>query len=302
MGGFNRTTGSREKLRLHAIDEIASYASWVLTNVPGFHTSEWLGKTYDLTAAYKQFGIAAKDNKDLLRIIAMDTDNMTPMMLGANSMPFGATGSVSAFLRVGLAVWFVGVKALGICWTAFFDEYTVLPRRSLTNSTSLAVEMLFDLIGIDFARTGKKATEFCSVVKTLGLQLNLQDPQGRVTLGHTEDRKAELAADLEQIISDGRVEAKFAERLKGRMQWFEGYVFRRTAQLGLRTLNDIALRSSKVVNLTESELNILKKLLIRVSAAPPIVISPRTLSTWYIFTDGACEGVSQKDGGVGGSG
>ena len=117
---FNRTTGSREKLRLHAIDEIASYVSWVLTNVRDFDTSDWLAKTYDLTGAYKQFGIASKDG-ELLRIIAMDTDNMNPVMLEANlSMPFGATGSVSAFLRVSLAVWFVGVKAVGICWTAFF--------------------------------------------------------------------------------------------------------------------------------------------------------------------------------------
>ena len=46
---------------IHAIDEIASYVSWVLSNAPDFDTSEWVGKTYDLTAAYKQFGIAAKD-------------------------------------------------------------------------------------------------------------------------------------------------------------------------------------------------------------------------------------------------
>ena len=110
----------------------------------------------------------------------------------------------------------------------------------------------------------------------------------------------ELAGDLKQIIADGFVESKFAERLKGRMQWFEGYVFGRTAQLGLRTLNDIALPSSKVVKLTEAELNIIRKLLVRVSSAPPIVISAGTLATWYIFTNGACEGVSEKDGGVGG--
>ena len=170
----------------------------------------------------------------------------------------------------------------------------------MTNSTGLAVEMLFELIGVDFARTGKQATEFGHVVKTMGLQLNLHDPQARVTVGHTEDRKTELAADLKQIISDGFVESKFAERLKGRMQWFEGYVFGRTAQLGLRTLNDIALRSSKVVKLTVAELSILNKLLDRVSPARPIIISARTLSTWYIFTDGACQGVYEKDGGVGG--
>ena len=86
VGGFNRTTGSREKLRLHAKDEIASYVSWVLTNVLDFDTSEWLGKTYDLTADYKQFGVSSSD-RAFLRIIAMDTDNRVPVMLGANSAP-----------------------------------------------------------------------------------------------------------------------------------------------------------------------------------------------------------------------
>ena len=299
VGGFNRTTGSREKLRLHAIDEMASYVSWVLTHIPNFDTSEWVGKTYDLTAAYKQFGISSKD-RDLLRIVTMNLDTGQPMMLGANSMPFGATGSVSAFLRVSMAIWFVGVKALGLCWTAFFDDYTLLSRKELTGNTSATAEMLFDLIGIDFAKTGKKATDFSHVVKTLGLQLNLNDSNGNATLGHTADRKQELVDELDHILKTGSVETKAAERLKGRMQWFEGYVFGRTAQLGIRMLNDISLRASKVVKLKATELDILRKLLARVSLAPPIVISARTLTTWYIFTDGACEGSETKEGGIGG--
>lgn len=53
-----------------------------------------------------------------------------------------------------------------------------------------------------------------------------------------------------------------------------------------------------MVKLTEAELNILKKLLARVSSAPPIVISARTLCTCFlpmvlaeVLTDGGVEGV-----------
>ena len=46
IGGFNRTTGSREKLKLHSIDEMAAYVSWTMSNVTGFSTSDWVGKTY----------------------------------------------------------------------------------------------------------------------------------------------------------------------------------------------------------------------------------------------------------------
>ena len=46
IGGFNRTTGSREKLKLHSIDEMAAYVSWTMSNVTGFSTSDWVGRLF----------------------------------------------------------------------------------------------------------------------------------------------------------------------------------------------------------------------------------------------------------------
>ena len=51
IGGFNRMTGSCEKLKLHAIDEVAAYVSWTMSNIHSFSTNDWVGKTYDLTSA-----------------------------------------------------------------------------------------------------------------------------------------------------------------------------------------------------------------------------------------------------------
>ena len=111
IGGFNRTTGSREKLKLHSIDELSAYISWTISNIKGFSTKDWVGKTYDLTSAYKQFGVNVAD-RETLRILTLNAETGEPALLGTNSLPFGAAGSVSSFLRVSVALWYIGVRAL----------------------------------------------------------------------------------------------------------------------------------------------------------------------------------------------
>ena len=299
IGGFNRTTGSREKLKLHSVDELSAYISWTMSNIKGFSTEDWVGKTYDLTSAYKQFGVSVAD-RDILRILTMNAETGEPTLLGTNSLPFGATGSVSSFLRVSVALWYIGVRALGLCWTAFFDDYTLLSRRCPAENAGRTAEMLFDLIGIDFAREGKKCTKFDTIVSTLGVEMNLCSAGGKVLLGHTEKRKSELSDAVGEIIKRKTIDTKVAESLRGRMQWFEGYVFGRTAQRCVQTIGELSLRSSKSSTLTSLELKCFKDLQERVLLAPPIEISRTVLDTWIVFTDGACEGAGDKEGSIGG--
>ena len=75
-----------------------------------------------------------------------------------------------------MAVWFLGLHGLRICWTCFFDDYTLLSLKDTARSTSLAAESLFQLLGIAYAKEGNKAVEFGRKVKTLGVMLNL-DPK-----------------------------------------------------------------------------------------------------------------------------
>ena len=51
-----------------------------------------------------------------------------------NSLPFGAVGSVSAFLRVSYALWRIGVVLLKAFWTSYFD-FSVVARSELTHNT-----------------------------------------------------------------------------------------------------------------------------------------------------------------------
>ena len=49
------------------------------------------------------------------------------------ALPFGATGSVAAFLRVAASVPFIGLRALDIWWTNFFDYTVVCQVRESEN-------------------------------------------------------------------------------------------------------------------------------------------------------------------------
>ena len=146
VGGYNKAYGTKEKLRVHAIDQLAAYLSWLCTSLGTEIQDEIVGRTYDLRSAYKQFGVSSR-TRDLLRLLVWDNDQKKPCLLGVNALPFGASGSVSAFLRISMALWYVGTVGLKLCWTVFYDDFTVICKRVLSRSTSIAAEALFDLFG-----------------------------------------------------------------------------------------------------------------------------------------------------------
>ena len=244
IGGFNATCGVSERMKVHAIDELASYIAWCLTNLEDNSMDEVVGKTFDLKSAYKQYGVRKMD-RDLLRLAVWDPELKKVCFLGINALPFGAIGSVSSFLRISMAVWYVGIRGLRLCWTSFFDDYTLLSRRSNSKSASVSAECLFQLLGIAFAKEGKKAVDWDTKVKTLGVLLNLEPESDSnckrrfVTIGHTESRVQELSETITAILFAGCMSCKDAERLRGRLQWFETLAHGRVAQQSLRVISQL---------------------------------------------------------------
>ena len=89
---------------------------------------EVVGKTYELKNAYKQYGVCAGD-RETLSLAVWNPKERTANFLGTNALPFGAIGSVSAFLRISMAVWFLGVRGLRLCWTSFVDDFTLFFKK-----------------------------------------------------------------------------------------------------------------------------------------------------------------------------
>ena len=225
--------------------------------------------------------------------------------LGINALPFGAVGSVSSFLRISMAIWYIGIRGLRLCWTSFFDDYTLLSRRSNSNSASVSAECLFQLLGVNYAKEGKKAVGWGTKVKTLGVVLDLSplpdELCGRrfVTIGHTEMRIKELTETIDAILKAGQMSGKDAEKLRGRLQWFETFAHGRVAQQSLRIISGLTTSGKEKQFLGMKEKGALGFLRNRVLAAPPTRVMAANLNTWIIFTDGACEGESEKLGSMG---
>ena len=86
----------------------------------------------------------------------MDTDSS--MVYGANALPFGTTGSAKGFLRTSAATWFLGVNRLDLYWGNYFDDYPIFAADSQTHEAESYAEGLMNLLSIQFADSGKKAT------------------------------------------------------------------------------------------------------------------------------------------------
>ena len=157
-------------------------------------------------------------------------------------------------------------------WTAFFDDYS------------------FSLLGLTFAKEGKKAPPFSDSFSMLGLSVNLQGfKQGKVEIGHTSKRAAELDAALAEVIQNDRLDQKESERLRGRMNFFEGHAYGRGPAQALRTIDHFARSGATTAHLPTSVVKAVEVLRARLTSAIPLQISARSLTTWFLFTDGSCE-------------
>ena len=296
VGGLNKTIGVVEKYRIHAMDEISAYLAWMLTRCQARcqdsngSSFQLLGRTFDLKAAYKQFGVNLSD-RDLLRIAVRDTDCGRVRFLGINSLPF----------RVSMAVWFLGMVGLRLAWCAYFDDYTIFAKQSMATNATAAAEGLFQLLGLEFARDGSKACAFSTVFRTLGVEVDLDlFSKGQVSLGHTCERRLELQEVLKDVLDCGYVSSKQSESLRGRLHWFESFAFGRIANNAIKVLGNLAVKENKRNVLNASERLALTFLMERVGNARPLNLLPTSLCSWTVFTDGACEGAEQRMGSVGG--
>ena len=297
--GLNSTVGLPEKHVLHGVDYIAATLMRGMSKF-GLKRGALVGKTFDLTAAYKQFAICEKD-RDFLRVAIKSPEDGRAHVFGMNAMPFGATGSVAGFLRVSVAIFSLLSMGLHIWTSAFFDDFPTICTSDLHEAVDQQVGMFFDLLGIAFAREGKKCVPFGDQMKALGLIFDLsQFHEGVVLIRHTPERTAELLALLTSILDSDALAPKDAGSLKGRIHYYESYVFGRVANIAIHRIGKRAQQPPSCRQLDDELRASLIFLRQRVSEARPLELRPDMSDHIMVFTDGSCEGTSAKDGVVGG--
>lgn len=297
--GLNLTVGLHEKFKLHSVGFLAAMLGCAMKLCPAEGRPTLKGRTYDLRSAYKQFAVHP-DDRAVLRMGVNFPDSDKCAIIGFNSLPFGAVGSVAGFLRVSQALWYLGYFGLGLLWSAFYDDYTLLSRAELERSSSWACEALFDLLGLQYAKEGHKCVPFDSKFKTLGLEIDTGSfPEGHILIGHTDSRKEELHGQLKGFLEANTMTHKDAERMRGRMIFFEGYTFGRVANSAVKAIGRFCHGSERAATFDSSMRRSLQFLQQRVLTGRPLKIQQSMHNTWMVFTDGACD-PEARSGSVGG--
>ena len=297
--GINGAYGLTEKLRVQAVDELASFLALILNHPEHPTLPQMVGRTYDLKSAYKQFGVD-KFHREHCRIGVRSPDGSVAQF-AVGALPFGATGSVASFLRVAASVSFIAMAGLDIVLTNFFDDFSVLCSEQESQNVDFYLTGLFKILGLSYASEGDKAPPFGAVFGSLGMMFNLSSfHSGFFTLEHTAKRSSELLQTIDSLLLAEKSSPKELERLHGRLVWFGSFVFGRQMNISLRTLNRFAAMKSREVVINAELKDAIHHIRERLVAAKPARISKSINNTWIIFTDGAYEPGTNCTASVGG--
>ncbi|CAE7037193.1 unnamed protein product [Symbiodinium sp. CCMP2592] len=233
----NESVGADESPKPHTADVLCAMTLQAMRAFPG---RKFVGRAYDLQAAYRQ--VPVHPSSSWASYVAYyDCEEKRPRIYRCRALPFGATKSVYGFLRISHALWWLGVVALKLAWSLYYDDFVVLSESCLASNTDSAIQIYFTLLGWAFAKDGSKAEPFSELVTALGVRLSLTGfPSGRVELCNTESRTNELCSSIRAITEANTLTKSAALKLRGRMQFACGQVFGRLAKVCLKHLTDFA--------------------------------------------------------------
>ena len=230
--GVNATVQVDSNAKLHTLDVVAALCMELLRLAP---QQEWVGKTVDLSAAYRQLAVSPL-SRWVSYIAVFDPSSKTAKIYSMRALPFGASRSVYGFLRVAHSLWWLGCRMLKLAWSNFFDDFVTLARAGESDSAALVVEQFFKLLGW-MVSSGEKDLPFANKFKALGVEVDLSAwKTGTVRLANTEQRVAELSAKIDEVLGSGKLSVPEALALRGRMQFANSQVWGRASKLCLNSV------------------------------------------------------------------
>ena len=282
----NSATGLEEKFHVDSIDEIcAMVKTWLQRGPPGLRL---VGKTYDMRKAYRQIAIR-EDHLDLAWISVWDPTKGSPAVFRMESMPFGATASVGAFLRISQAVKCIGISLCGLVWSSFFDDFVCVCREGTQTQTDRMVRLLFKTLGRRLSEDAEKDLPFATRFHALGVEFDLSEVcNGHFTVGNTSSRKEEIGTKIDSILTNNELEPAVAESMRSRLLFAEAQIYGRHAKIALQTIGHVGLSKQICRPLTTGVKRALTWMKDRVLHAAPRIIETAHRTVFYLFLDGAC--------------
>jgi hypothetical protein len=268
--------------KLHTLDIVAALCMELL-KLPG--QGAWVGKTIDLSSAYRQLGISPS-SRWVSYIAVYDPSSGSAKVFSMRALPFGASRSVYAFLRVAHSLWWLGCTAMKFLWSSFFDDFITMSRKSEADAMSIASSQFFRLLGW-LVSSGEKDLPFSEVFKALGVEIDCSDwHSGLVKFRNTSKRIEELSGTISSALKRGRLGSHEALVLRGRMQFARAQIWGRAPKLYLSAITAHAY-SENGGNLSNHAIACLRAFLDSLVAARPREITAQWSLPSLLFTD-AC--------------
>ena len=232
---INLCTGAREKVSVEAVDAAAVMIRQWMSALQGTGV-RLVGKTFDLKAAYRQLGVAT-EHLHASWICVASPETGEPALFRLHALPFGASASVSNFLRCAEALKSIGAQQFFFSWTSFFDDFIIVCPESFAADTVQAVKLFFKLLGWQLALEPEKCKPFSTKFQALGVFNMDQADEGILEISSTESRKAELTARIDDILQQKSLSARDAASLRSRLLFAtEAQIFGRYAKKALKGL------------------------------------------------------------------
>ena len=293
---INSTIGSSERILLQGVDELASMAKQLMKA----GLTDLVGRTYDLESAYRQLPVHPADRgKAIIAIFDTAAGKMRAFRMA--SMPFGAVASVYAFLRTAAAINHLGCSLLGVPMTSYFDDFSILTQRALARGTKLAVETLFEVLGILLSKADKKNLDFAKTFDVLGVSFDLHvQPKDYFEISNTSSRVTDLSTRITHVLDEGKLRPREAKSLRSRLNFANSQLYGRMAAAVLKDLGryECSRSSTKLDGNTKVLLNLFRSHLM--NGLPRRVFFSDELPV-HVFTDGSLESDDGlKTGGLGG--
>ena len=216
---LNAAYSSTIRLDLQDADYVIALALH-LGKHPG---KKWLGKTLDLSKAYKQLPILP-EHRDLAVVYFKDRTGK-PVFLIPSSLMFGSTAAVYAFNRVSRSLWFLVNKYLHIPCAVYFDDYPMFSPRESSESADQLVSEFLDMLGWRHDRTGPEGKPFSSSFDVLGLTLDLSvlESEGTIIVKNKDGRAETIISKIKKVQSKDSMALQDAQEIHGLLNFANGH-------------------------------------------------------------------------------
>ena len=284
-----------EGVTIHNIDHIASMTALWMRSGSLISNDPLVAKCWDLSDAYKQ--VPLSDNAFELDsyLVVYDPSSKEAKVFKQRVLPFGSIASVTAFLRVSLAIWKIGSSLLHLMWSAYFDDFLCLARTSESRHVEFCASSVFSLLG--WKVSTHKLLPFDSICKVLGVQLDLkQSGDSLCLISNTPERVEELAQEINLILSSGVLPKSDGEKLRGRLQFASSQVFGRKFRRQLKVLSNHVTMGRKV--LTESTKCCLEEVVALLNHNVPRRVVATQADVLHVYVDASFNEVGYS--GIGG--